>query len=112
MRLKTDTKLTDPQKIGAANKLGWVGYLRGKTLFIKRFPYVEGAHYPDFGCNFETYTAGDFMEVESLGPLAKLEPGESATHVEHWFLFKDVNAGTTEDSLDKAIAPLVAKAAK
>lgn len=109
IRLKSDTKLTDPQKIGVADKPGWAGYLRDKTLFIKRFHYVEGANYPDSGCNFETYTAGDFMEVETLGPLAKLEPGESATHVEHWFLFKDVNAGATEDSLDKAITPLVAK---
>ena len=110
IRLSTD-KLNDPQKIGAADKQGWAGYLRDKTLFIKRFPYVEGARYADYGCNFETYTAGDFMEVETLGPLTKLGPGESATHVEHWFLFKDVDAGTTEDTLDKAIAPLVAKTA-
>ena len=107
--LKTDTKLSDPQKIGVADKLGWAGYLRDKTLFIKRFHYIEGTNYPDAGCNFETYTAGDFMEVESLGPLTKLEPGESATHVEHWFLFKDVNPGATEDSLHNAITPLVAK---
>lgn len=109
IRLKTDTKLSDPQKIGVADKLGWAGYLRDKTLFIKRFHYIEGTNYPDAGCNFETYTAGDFMEVESLGPLTKLEPGESATHVEHWFLFKDVNPGATEDSLHNAITPLVAK---
>lgn len=110
VRLKTDSKITgNPQKIGAMNKLGWAGYLRDKTLFIKRFPYIEGANYPDYGCNFETYTDGDFMEVETLAPLVKLEPGESATHVEHWYLFKDVNAGATEDSLDKAISPLVAK---
>ena len=112
IRLKTDSKISgNPQKIGAANKQGWAGYLRDKTLFIKRFPYVECASYPDYGCNFETYTDGDFMEVETLGPLTKLDPGESATHVEHWYLFKDVDAGMTEDSLDNAIAPLVAKTA-
>ncbi len=110
VRLKTDSKITgNPQKIGAMNKLGWAGYLRDRTLFIKRFPYIEGANYPDYGCNFETYTDGDFMEVETLAPLVKLEPGESATHVEHWYLFKDVDAGATEDSLDKAVSPLVAK---
>jgi len=112
IRLSTNEKLDDPQKIGAADKLGWAGYLRNKTLFIKRFPYVEGANYPDFGCNFETYTAGNFMEIESLGPLAKLDPGETATHVEHWYLFKDVNAGDTEETLDKAITPLVEKTGK
>lgn len=112
LRLKTDADIKNkPQKIGAMNKLGWVGYLRGTTLFIKRFPYIEGANYPDYGCNFETYTDGDFMEVETLAPLQKLEPGETATHVEHWFLFKGVDAGKTEDSLDKTIQPLVKKTA-
>ncbi len=112
IRLRTDSKLTDPQKIGVAVHQGWAGYLLDKTLFIKRFPYVEGAKYPDFGSNFETYTAGDFMEVETLGPLAKIEPKEIATHVEHWYLFKDVDAGDTEETLDKAIAPLVKKTEK
>lgn len=113
IRLHTDTKLADPQKIGAAVHQGWAGYLREKTLFVKRFPsYVDGSTYPDFGCNFETYTAGDFMEVETLAPLTKIKPNEIATHVEHWYLFSDVNAGDSEDSLDKAITPLIAKTQK
>jgi len=109
IRLRTDSDLHFPQKIGAAVKAGWGAYLRKDVLFVKRFPYIEGAKYPDFGCNFETYTDGDFMEVETLAPLTKLEPGASATHVEHWYLFKGVNAGDTEDSLDKALAPLIAQ---
>jgi hypothetical protein len=111
VRLRTDPKLNTPQKIGAGNTLGWAGYLREKTLFIKRFSYKQGVEYPDFGCNFETFTNGDFMEVETLGPLTKLDPGEAATHVEHWFLFADVDAGNTEDTLDAAISPLVKKTA-
>lgn len=107
VRLKCDADVQCPQKIGAAVRPGWAAYLREKMLFVKRFPYIEGAVYPDFGCNFETYTDGDFMEVETLGQLAKLEPGQTAAHVERWFLFDDVEAGRDEDSLDKAIAPLV-----
>jgi hypothetical protein len=105
--LRTDENLTYAQKVGVANKRGWAGYLRDKTLFIKRFPYIEGASYPDYGCNFETFTNGSFMEVESVAPLVTLEPGQSSEHIERWFLFKDVNAGETEESLDKAISPLV-----
>ncbi|NLN79112.1 MAG: hypothetical protein GX141_09365 [Armatimonadetes bacterium] len=113
IRLRTDSKIKDkPQKLGVANREGWAGYLREKTLFIKTFPYVENAAYPDFGCNFETYTDGDFMEVETLGPLTKLEPNETATHVEHWQLFKNVEAGDTDESLDKALAPLLKKLMK
>lgn len=112
IQLNTDANLDYPQKIGVGNKQGWAGYLRNDLLFVKRFPYVEGADYPDYGCNFETYTSGDFIEVESLGSNVKLEPGEVATHVEHWFLFDKVDAGDTEESLDKMIAPIIKKTAE
>lgn len=107
--LSTDEKLEHPQKVGAANKRGWAGYLRDKTLFVKRFLYVDGADYPDYGCNFETYTAGTFMEIETLGPLTELEPGKSVTHVERWYLFADVDGGASEDSMEAAVMPLVNK---
>ncbi len=112
VRMRTDENIKDkPQKIGVADKLGWAGYLRDGQLFIKRFPYIEGATYPDYGCNFETYTDGSFMEVESVGPLTTVEPGKEVTHVERWFLFKDVKPGATDDSLDAALKPLVEKTA-
>ena len=111
-RLHTDPNLNDPQKAGFADKLGWAGYLRKDILFVKTFPYMEGKEYPDGGCNFETYTAGTFMEVETLGPMVKLEPEQSVTHEEHWFLFKDVKAGSTEDSLEAAIKPLIERIRK
>lgn len=107
VRLRTDARRDFAQKIGAAVKSGWAGYLREGLLFIKRFPYQDGANYPDFGCNFETFTKGTFMEVESVGPLTRLDPGMTATHTEKWFLFKDVKPGETEESLDAAVAPLV-----
>jgi len=108
--LKTDESIMDnPQKLGAADKQEWAGYLRGDLLFVKRFPYIEGATYPDCGSNFETYTDGAFLEVETLGPLTTVEPGAEVTHVEKWFLFDGVNAGSTEESLEAAIEPLVKK---
>ncbi|HEY0081571.1 MAG TPA: hypothetical protein VGB61_02175 [Pyrinomonadaceae bacterium] len=108
IRLSSDAGASHPQKVGLLNKQGWAAYQHGRTLFVKRFAYEEGAVYPDYGCNCETYTAGDFIEVESLAPLARLEPGESAEHVERWMLFRDVAAGAREDELDAAIGPLVA----
>jgi hypothetical protein len=50
------------------------------------------------------------MEIETLGPMVKLGPGESTTHIEHWYLFKGVEAGNAEKSLEAAIMPLVEKA--
>jgi hypothetical protein len=109
VQLRTDASRDVAQKAGAAVKAGWAAYLRDGLFFVKRFPYQEGSNYPDYGCNFETFTKGAFMEIESVGPLMKLDPSGSATHVEKWSLFKDVKAGDSEESLDAAIAPLVAQ---
>ena len=107
IRLRTDASMSAPQKIGVANRQGWAGYLRGDLLFIKRVTWEESASYPDFGVNTETYTAANFIELETLGPLRRLQPGDAATHEERWSLFKGVDAGTTEASLDAALQPLL-----
>jgi len=109
IRLRTEPTLNFAQKVGVANKQGWMAYLNAGTLFVKRFPFVEGAKYPDDGCNCETFTKGSFMEVETVGPLVLLQPGGSAVHVERWSLFGGVDAGATEASLDAAITPCVGK---
>jgi hypothetical protein len=109
IRLTTDAAANHPQKIGLLNKQGWAAYRHGATLFVKRFPYEAGATYPDYNCNCETYTSGDFIEIESLAPLGRLEPGATAEHAERWTLFRDVGAGESEDELDAAIGRLVAE---
>ncbi|MCE5324287.1 hypothetical protein LLG46_13370 [bacterium] len=107
VRLQSDDRYPEPQKIGAAVKLGWAGYYIEDTLFVKRFPYFEDVEYPDYGCNFETYCAGSFLEVETLAPLAVIGQDESVTHVEKWYLFKGVETGDSEESFDKAIMPYI-----
>jgi len=47
----------------------------------------------DFGCNCECYCRDRFIELETIGPLVRLQPGESVTHVEEWELIEtDVSA--------------------
>ncbi len=101
VRLRSDESKEGAQKIGLANKQGWAAYVLDTTLFVKRFAYEEGATYPDYGCNNEFFTAGRFIEVESLSPLKQLEPGDSLVHVERWHLFKGVNVNDDEDSLEE-----------
>lgn len=105
--LRTEENLSEPQKIGIANKQGWAAYHRERTLFIKRFTYQEGALYPDYGSNNEAYTAGSFIEVESLAPIQRLEPGMSAEHSERWYLFRDVQIGQTEASISESLTPFL-----
>jgi hypothetical protein len=107
IRLRTNAQLKEPQKIGIGNTQGWAAYLRNRMLFVKRFGWVEGAIYPDFGSNTETYTAGNFIELETLAPLTRLTAGASAEHTERWFLFKNVDVGASEQTLEAALQPLV-----
>ena len=108
IRLRTDDTMGSPQKIGIANKQGWAGYWRNQMLFLKHIRFQEDAHYPDYGSNVETYTAGSFVELETLGPLERLQPGQSAEHTETWTLHSNVEIGSSEASLEAAITPLVA----
>jgi hypothetical protein len=103
LRLRTEESLTESQKIGVGNKQGWAAYFRAGTLFVKQFAYLAGETYPDDGCNCETYTAGSFIELETLGPLRALPSGASAEHVERWNLFANVDIGSSEDTLDAAV---------
>jgi len=107
LRLSTDASKEPPQKIGVGNKQGWVAYARNGLLFVKKIAYQEGKPYPDYGCNFEVYTAGNFMEVESLGVLQTLAPGQSAEHIERWTLSRDVKigAGESETQVEAALKP-------
>lgn len=99
-----------PTKYGMASSLGWAGYLVHGTLFVKYFDFDPCAEYPDFGCNFETFTNEEMLEVESLGPLTLLQPGETLEHVETWRLFAEVPAISDEASIDRIIRPLVESA--
>jgi len=107
LRLSTDEGREEPQKIGVANKQGWAAYYREGTLFVKKFAYEDGLTYPDCGCNCETYTAGSFIELESVGPMHELEPGECAEYLETWFLFSDIALGESEESIEQALEPVL-----
>jgi hypothetical protein len=73
-----------PFKVGCLNGAGLVSYLREGVLFTKSFdPAPESAH-ADMGCNVEIYSDQGAIEIESLGPLTCLVPGDSVTHDERW----------------------------
>ncbi len=86
IRLKVDSKKSEPQKIGILNKQGWAAYRYKNLQFTKRFDFQENAAYPDLNSNTELYTAGDFVEVETLSPLKTVAPNESIEHTERWEL--------------------------
>jgi hypothetical protein len=86
IRLRVDESLGHPQKFGVLNKQGWAAYEWNGLRFTKRFEFVDGAAYPDMNSNTEIYTAGGFVEVETLSPLKLLHPGDAIDHREVWEL--------------------------
>jgi hypothetical protein len=99
-----------PAKLGLSHREKWVGYSLPGALFIKTLPYEEGATYPDLGCNFETFTNSEMLEIESLGPLRTLAPGESATLAETWQVFAPSAAPVSREdaALAEWLAPFLA----
>lgn len=90
-------------KIGINNEDGFAMYFNHNNLFVKKFDYIENATYPDNGCNFETYTNFEILEMESLGTITKLNPGETLKHVEKWNLFCEVEKPKTPEDVDKMV---------
>jgi hypothetical protein len=86
-----------PLKIGYLNRGGWIAYLRDGVLFVKRFePRLDRPHV-DFDANAEVYCNDVFIELETLGPLRRLDPGQRATHIETWEIHTGIDAPATLD---------------
>jgi len=96
-------KAAPPTKLGYRNHAGWAGYWLNGTLFTKRFDPRLDANHVDFGCNCECYCNDAFVEIETLGPLAALQPGATVTHTETWQLYANV-----QQPVDEATAIAIA----
>lgn len=101
-----------PTKAGLSHTEQWIAYHRGDLLFLKTVEFDDRAVYPDRGCNFETFTNEEMLEVEALGPLVELAPGESTSHSEQWQLFDSVTAPPDRDdeTLVDWLAPHLSRA--
>jgi len=108
LMLKMDPAAKAPQKIGHFNKKTWGAYYLNNELFIKRYDADPTKIYPDFGCSYETFTNSDMLEMETMGPLQKVAPGQWIEHVERWSLHKNVKIGSwTDQELDRVLLPLL-----
>lgn len=81
-------------KVGMKVREGWAAWhdAENDVVFAMLFPVQENAEYPHGGHNFEIWSTGATqnpdgsdapelanMELEILGPLTKLDPGESTS---------------------------------
>lgn len=98
--------LQPPVKVGYLNRHGWLGYLTGGVFFVKKFDVHEGQPHVDFGCNAESYCNDRFIEVESVGPLVQIEPGQATSHIEEWTLHRAAATPQTPDGVRTLVAAL------
>jgi hypothetical protein len=107
--LRQDPNNANPQKLGTYNRHTWGAYLLSGELFVKRYEAVAApAAYPDCGCTFETFTNADILELETLGPLITLAPGQSVSHTERWSAHRGVQLSAwSDEELDAVVLPLV-----
>ena len=80
-----------PFKIGYFSQHGWAGYYNHGVFLRKTQDLHPELPYPDFNCTTESYCNDQFIELETLGPLQTLKPGESTTLTEIWELFTDIS---------------------
>ncbi len=80
-------QMPKPFKMGFPNRGGWMAYWRAGMLFVKKAPFDPQAQYVDFGSSSECYCNPDFIELETLGPLTTIPPGEWVSHTETWEIY-------------------------
>ena len=76
----------DPFKVGCQSYTGRVVYEVDGLLFAKLFDPALGRSHADMGVNLEIYVDRGTIELESLGPLTRLAPGDSVEWIEDWEL--------------------------
>jgi hypothetical protein len=100
----------DELKVGLFDDAGWVAYVRDGTALVRRFVPAPGEPHTDLGCNVETYSDTRILELEVLGPLRTLAPGETAVLDERWELRNvDPDAGAGDDEAVGELARTLAR---
>ncbi len=77
-------------KLGLDLHKGTAIYVYENTVFVKKYEHKMDKEYDDFGVSFETYTNENILEMETIGTVHYLKPGETATHVEKWYVCENV----------------------
>lgn len=106
LHVDPDPVVAGPCKLGCLNRRGWVAYLRAGVLFRKRFTPQPAQPHPDYNCNSECYCSRVFVELETLGPTLRLEPGESVRHDETWEFTTGITAPQTIEGIRDVVAGL------
>jgi len=102
-------------KLGIDSYVGWLSYLMpGDLMFVKRFPTYPDRVYGEMAAfTISVWYYRDLMcELEPIGPLEILAPGESASYTEEWWLLPYPFPGKRGGADLQAVADAVARGAR
>jgi len=103
------------RKFGVDSYAGWLAYLApGDLLFVKRFPVHPERPYGEVAAYTVSiwYDGRRVCELEPIGPTEVLEPGESASFTEEWWLLDYDFPGDPEDDDPRRVAAFVKENAR
>ena len=103
--VQNDPSAKKPLKLGYNDQSGWIGYANLGNAFIKYIDSDPGVTYPDRGCNVETYTCNLHTEIETLGGLETVKPGDAVFHAEYWQGLPGVGTVRTEKDVETKVVP-------
>lgn len=92
-----DTKDTPPFKFGFTASHCRALYFNRNQAVVKKLEFDKDGQYPNYGCNFESYTNAEFIEIESLSALKTLATGQTAYLTEQWKIFDGISAPDITD---------------
>ncbi len=107
--LKQDKAISQPYKIGYNNEKGWAAVFNKGQVFFKFFEPEINGFYPDNGCCYESYISDTFLEVETLGEIVEVAPGEFVSHVEEWELYEEQISNFDIFNDENEISKLISK---
>ncbi len=74
-----------PLKVGSNHPLGWLAWSRDRTVVVQHSATGSGPH-PDLGSSHEIYTDAHLSELEALGRVQHLRPGDEAVLDQTWWV--------------------------
>jgi hypothetical protein len=94
------------QKTGLFHPDGWVAGLSRRYALIKMVAEADKKSiFPDGGCNLEAFTNPEFLEIETLGSMTTLLPGEERVHSEWWKICELPEMISASDAIEDIILP-------
>lgn len=104
IRVDHDPSATRPLKLGAVHPQGWLAWSRGNDVVVQHTAATQGAH-PDLGATHEIFVDENMTELEALGPVRRMGPGDSAVLEQRWW-FRTLSRPVDAAALGRLVAEL------